>query len=73
MCCIRACTVEGVRAHRGPDDLPEAPDLVTVAVPAAAVPDLAEDCGRAGVRALLVVTSGLTAEQGARLRAFCHR
>ncbi|MGW9209691.1 bifunctional acetate--CoA ligase family protein/GNAT family N-acetyltransferase [Embleya sp. NPDC055664] len=68
-----AHTVEGIRAHRRPADLPQAPDLVIVAVPAAAVPDLAEDCGRAGVRALLVVTSGLTAEQGTRLRASCRR
>jgi GNAT superfamily N-acetyltransferase len=41
-----AHTVDGVRDHRSPADLPEAPDLVIVAVPAAAVPDLAEDCGR---------------------------
>jgi predicted CoA-binding protein len=41
--------------------LPEVPDLAVVCVPAPAVPEVAEECGRQGVRALLVMTGGLPA------------
>ncbi|MGW6530351.1 bifunctional acetate--CoA ligase family protein/GNAT family N-acetyltransferase [Streptomyces venezuelae] len=53
--------------------LPQAPDLAVLAVPAAALPGTAEECGKAGVRALVVVTAGLdTAEAGALLST-CRR
>ncbi|WP_406289277.1 GNAT family N-acetyltransferase [Embleya sp. NBC_00896] len=65
--------VDGVPAYATPSLLPVVPDLVVVAVPASAVPDLVEECGRAGVRALLVVTSGLTPEQRLRVRTSCRR
>lgn len=48
-------------------------DLAVIAVPAAAVPETAEQCGAAGVRALVVLTSGLDADQAAALRATCRR
>jgi acyl-CoA synthetase (NDP forming) len=41
-------------------------------VPAASVPTTAEECGRAGVRAFLVVTAGLDAEQARALMAACR-
>ncbi|WP_055569254.1 bifunctional GNAT family N-acetyltransferase/acetate--CoA ligase family protein [Streptomyces atriruber] len=53
--------------------LPLVPDLAVLAVPAAALPDTAEDCGKAGVRALVVVTAGLDAGQSAALLATCRR
>ncbi|MFC5720921.1 GNAT family N-acetyltransferase [Streptomyces gamaensis] len=53
--------------------LPQAPELAVLAVPAAAVPEVAEECGRSGVGALLVLTSGLDAGQAAALRAACRR
>ncbi|MGW6268427.1 MULTISPECIES: bifunctional acetate--CoA ligase family protein/GNAT family N-acetyltransferase [unclassified Streptomyces] len=52
--------------------LPQVPDLVVIAVPAPAVPATAEECGKAGVRALVVVTAGLDAAQGAALLATCR-
>ena len=54
-------------------DLPEHTDLAVVAVPSAAVLDAAEQCGRRGVRALVVVTSGLDAATRAGLLAACRR
>ncbi|MET8560175.1 CoA-binding protein [Streptomyces flaveolus] len=48
-----------MHACRSVADLPLVPDLAVIAVPAAAVPEVAEECGRAGVRALLVVSAGL--------------
>ena len=43
--------------------LPEAPDLVVVAVPAARVVKVARECGRRGARSLVVITPGLTTAQ----------
>lgn len=53
--------------------LPQPPDLAVVAVPARAVPAVAEECGACGVRALLVLSSGLDAAQGRELLAACRR
>ncbi|WP_327714337.1 bifunctional GNAT family N-acetyltransferase/acetate--CoA ligase family protein [Streptomyces sp. NBC_00490] len=62
-------------AHAYPSlaELPEVPDLAIVAVPAPAVPDVAEECGAAGVRALLVVSAGLGPQQAGALLAACRR
>ncbi len=46
--------------------LPEVPDLAVVCVPAHAVPGVAEQCGRQGVRALLVITAGITGNEPLR-------
>ncbi|MGW3658274.1 bifunctional acetate--CoA ligase family protein/GNAT family N-acetyltransferase [Streptomyces sp. NPDC005151] len=62
----------GVPSYPSVSALPKTPDLVVVAVPAAAVSATAEECGKAGVRALLVVTAGLDAEQGQALLATCR-
>ena len=55
-----------------PADLPERPDLAVVTVPAGAVVRAAAECGRGGARALVVVSSGLTAVQGRDLLAVCR-
>lgn len=65
--------IAGVPAYARVADLPRLPEVVVVAVPAKAVPELAEECGKAGVAALVVVTAGLSPEQGAQVRASCHR
>ena len=44
-----------------------------IAVPAAAVLDVAEQCGQRGVRSLVVITSGLDAAACADLLAVCRR
>ncbi|MET9730552.1 GNAT family N-acetyltransferase [Streptomyces sp. NPDC006458] len=67
-----ADAILGVPCHPAVGALPVTPDLVVVAVPAAAVPDTAEECGRAGVRALLVVTAGLDDEQAKALLSACR-
>jgi acyl-CoA synthetase (NDP forming)/GNAT superfamily N-acetyltransferase len=53
------------------DDLPDGVDLAIVVVPADAVGEVAEQCGRRGVRSLVVITSGL-ADGGAGLLATCR-
>ena len=67
-----AQTLDGVLCVASVDDLPEAVDLALIAVPPAAVPGVAEACGRRGVHGLTVITSGLAAE-GAELLAICRR
>ncbi|MET7597739.1 GNAT family N-acetyltransferase [Streptomyces sp. NPDC005481] len=67
-----ADSILGVPSYPSVAALSESPDLVIVAVPAAAVPDVAEECGRAGVRALAVVTAGLDRTQARQLLASCR-
>jgi len=65
-------TMEGARCVTSIGDLPEAVDLAVIAVPPAAVPQVAAECGRHGVRALIVITSGLGRE-GTDLLSICRR
>jgi acyl-CoA synthetase (NDP forming)/RimJ/RimL family protein N-acetyltransferase len=51
--------VEGVPCVPSPAALPEPVDLAVIAVPAPAVLDAAEECGKRGIGALVVITSGL--------------
>ena len=67
-----ARTMEGVPCVASVDDLPGPVDLAVIAVPASAVPEVAAQCGRHGVGALIVITSGLGAA-GAELLAACRR
>ncbi|MFF7356427.1 GNAT family N-acetyltransferase [Streptomyces filipinensis] len=68
-----AAVIAGVHACRSVADLPQVPDLVVIAVPAAAVAEVAEECGRAGVRGLLVVSAGLDTHQSSALMDACRR
>ncbi|WP_324787711.1 GNAT family N-acetyltransferase [Streptomyces sp. H51] len=67
-----ADAILGVPAYPSVSALPVTPDLAVLAVPAAAVPGTAEECGKAGVRALLVVTAGLDADQARALLTACR-
>ncbi len=55
--------IEGIGCVRSVAELPEAPDLAVVTVPAAQVVPVARQCGDRGVRSLVVITTGLTAAQ----------
>jgi acyl-CoA synthetase (NDP forming)/GNAT superfamily N-acetyltransferase len=68
-----AAHMEAVRCVASVSALPEPVDLAVVAVPAAAVPAVADECGRRGVKALVVITAGLDTPQGADLLAICRR
>ncbi|MEU9188905.1 bifunctional GNAT family N-acetyltransferase/acetate--CoA ligase family protein [Streptomyces sp. NPDC048484] len=64
-----ASVVLGVHAYPSVGALPLVPDLAVIAVPAPDVPAAAEECGKFGVRALLVVSAGLDADQAEALLA----
>jgi acetyltransferase len=61
--------VAGVPCFPSPERLPQRVDLAVVATPAATVPDVIEQCGRAGVRAAVVISAGFseTGPAGAKL------
>jgi acetate---CoA ligase (ADP-forming) len=56
--------VFGIRSYATIAELPEAPDLAVVVVPAAYVVPTIEECGRKGVRAAVVISSGFAEERG---------
>ncbi|GAA2244337.1 MULTISPECIES: bifunctional acetate--CoA ligase family protein/GNAT family N-acetyltransferase [Kitasatospora] len=68
-----AAEIAGERAYPSPSTLPGTPDLAVLAVPPIAVASAAEECGRAGVRALVVLTSGLDADAARQLMHVCRR
>ena len=68
--------VLGERAYASVGDLPEAPELVVIAVPAAAFEQAVDDALAAGARALVGITSGLGesgGDAGDRERALVER
>ena len=69
----RARQISGEHCLPSVLDLPEPTDLAVIAVPAAAVLNVAEQCGQRGVRSLVVITSGLDDAACADLLAACRR
>ncbi len=69
----RARQISGEHCLASVRDLPEPADLAVIAVPPAAVLDVAEQCGQRGVRSLVVITSGLDTAACADLLAVCRR
>ncbi|HEX4657089.1 MAG TPA: GNAT family N-acetyltransferase [Streptosporangiaceae bacterium] len=65
--------LEGVACVPSPATLPGPVDLAVISVPAPGVLDVAEECGKRGIGALVVVTSGLDAAARAALLACCRR
>jgi acyl-CoA synthetase (NDP forming)/GNAT superfamily N-acetyltransferase len=65
-------SILGVHAYPSVGALPLVPDLAVIAVPAADVAHVAEECGKAGVRALVVVSAGLDAQQAGALLDACR-
>ena len=64
-------SVQGVQAYSSIDKVPERVDLAVLIVPARFVPDELERCGRAGVKAALILASGFAEgahEDGAALQ-----
>jgi acyl-CoA synthetase (NDP forming)/RimJ/RimL family protein N-acetyltransferase len=64
--------MEGVPIVGSVAELPEPVDIAVIAVPPAAVPEVAAECGRRGVAVLVVITSDLGG-QGTDLLAICRR
>ena len=65
--------LEGVPCVPSAAALPEGFDLAVIATPAAAVPGIAEECGRRGVKALVVLAAGLSGAARSELLGICRR
>ena len=65
-----ATEVQGVKAYPSVDILPEPADLAILIVPAQYVPTELERCGRAGIKAAMILSSGFAEEgdAGARMQ-----
>jgi acyl-CoA synthetase (NDP forming)/GNAT superfamily N-acetyltransferase len=68
----RARQIDGERCLASVTDLPPV-DLAVVAVPAAGVLEVAEQCGQRGVRSLVVITAGLDVAAQAGLLATARK
>src|SRR5579864_240554 len=66
-----ATTIEGLAAYPSIDAAPAPVDLAVLAIPAAYVLEAAEQCGRKGVQALIVLTAGFgeAGDEGRRRQA----
>jgi acetyltransferase len=58
--------VLGVRCYRQVPELPEAPDLAVIMTPPATVPELIDQLGARGTKAVVVVTAGVGIATGLR-------
>ena len=68
-----AAELDGIGCLPSAAALPDHVDLAIIAVPAPAVLGVAEECGRRGVKALVVVAAGLTGAARAELFGICRR
>jgi acetyltransferase len=51
-------SVGGVRSYPSVQDLPESVDVAVVVVPSTVVPVVTEECGRKGVKGLIIISAG---------------
>jgi acyl-CoA synthetase (NDP forming) len=58
-----AC-IDGLTAYASVSALPEPVDLAIVTIPAVYVPEVMEACGKRGVRAAIIISSGFAEERG---------
>ncbi len=65
----KADEVLGIKCYSSVSDVPRGIDLAVIAVPAKIVPAVAEECGRKGVKGLIVVSAGFseTGREGTQL------
>jgi acetyl coenzyme A synthetase (ADP forming)-like protein len=54
----KADSIEGLKCYPDLASIGEVPDLVVIVVPAPVVPDIMLQCGRLGVKAVIVITAG---------------
>ena len=71
---IRKPEILGVRTYPTVMEIPEVVDLAMIATPAKTVPDVVEECGRAGVKGAIIVSAGFkeTGLEGTALEQKIH-
>lgn len=61
--------IQGMKCYRAIDELPVAPDIALIAIPAEFVPESAKQCGQKGISNLIILSSGFeeVGDQGKKL------
>ena len=55
---IHKTEILGFKAYKTVDQLPETVDLAVIATPAKTVPDIVEQCGKAGIPGIIIISAG---------------
>jgi len=55
---IKKSEVMGLKAYPTVEQLPEPVDLAVIATPARTVPDIVEQCGKSGIKGLIIISAG---------------
>ncbi len=55
---IRRKEVMGKKAYQSVSEIPELIDLAIIATPAKTVPSIVEECGKAGIKGLIIISAG---------------
>ena len=68
---LRKPEILGVKTYQKVEQIPDPVDLAMIATPAKTVPAVVEECGRAGVRGVIIVSAGFkeTGAEGKELEA----
>ena len=56
----QADSILGYKAYASFEDLPEIPDLAVIVIPYQHVPPVVDACGKAGVKAVVVISAGFS-------------
>jgi acetyltransferase len=55
---IRETEILSLKAYKSVDELPETVDLAIIATPAKTVPEIVEQCGKAGILGIIIISAG---------------
>ena len=61
---LRETSIQGVKCFEKVGDIADVVDLAIIATPAATVPDIVLECGKAGVGGALIISSGFKESGG---------
>ncbi|NND05188.1 MAG: GNAT family N-acetyltransferase [Saprospiraceae bacterium] len=66
---LRETSIQGVKCFKNVGDISDVVDLAIIATPAASVPDIVLECGKAGVGGVMIISSGFkeSGKEGAQL------
>ncbi|MEM3622594.1 MAG: bifunctional acetate--CoA ligase family protein/GNAT family N-acetyltransferase [Candidatus Bathyarchaeia archaeon] len=65
---IRKTEILGLKAYQSVEQIPEPVDLAVIATPAKTVPEIVEQCGKAGIKGIIIISAGFK-EVGAEGKA----
>lgn len=55
---IKKKEILGFRAYQSVEEIPETVDLAVIATPATSIPEIVEQCGRVGIKGIVIISAG---------------